>query len=559
MGKGDWTTIERFLQNLPFPALGLDEQGRFSFANPMACSLLDQAEDEILGRRADQLIPGIGGFPSDQRNIQFCGSRWRIWQMTYSRRRILLLTPEDVPAGREENFSPLDVDAVISSLYDDVIITDGKGKILKASGNFEKIYGKRSDELIGKTVKQLESEKVFHPSVTLKVLKEKTKLTDVQVTKGGRRVLVTGVPVFKENGEIFRVICYSRDITEPIRLKEHLSMMEQEMARLQSELDALRREKLGDNDFISVNPSMKRSLEMARKVAQVDVNVLLLGESGVGKTAIARYIHKHSHRADGPFIEVNCGAIPEALFESEFFGYEPGSFTGASKQGKAGFAELAHGGTLFLDEVSELSFSAQVKVLKFIQEKSYYRIGGTRLRRSDFRLIAATNKDLEKLVREGRFREDLFFRLNVVPITIPPLRERQEDLLPLIRYFLDKYRKKYRREKTLDPRAVDCLLEYSWPGNVRELENLVERLVVTVESEVIRLEDLPERVRHPEIHAPYLLDGNRTLPAILAEVEKKILIEAKKRCRSTTEMARMLGISQSTVVRKWHKYFPPDS
>ncbi len=558
MGKGDWTTIERFLQNLPFPVLGLDEQGRFSFANRVARSLLDREEGEILGRRADQWIPGVEGFLPDRQSVRLLGNRWSIWQVTYSQRRILLLTPEDVPSAREENFSSFDVDAVIRSLYDDVIITDGKGKILKASGNFEKIYGRRPEELIGKTVKQLESEKVFHPSITLKVLKKKTKLTDVQITRGGRRVLVTGVPVFKKNGEIDRVICYSRDITEPIRLKEHLSMMEQEMARIQSELDALRREKLGENEFVAVNRSMKRSLEMARKVAQVDVNVLLLGESGVGKTAIARYIHKHSHRADGPFIEVNCGAIPDALFESEFFGYEPGSFTGARRQGKAGFAELAHGGTLFLDEVSELSFSAQVKVLKFIQEKSYYRIGGTRLQRSDFRLIAATNKDLEKLVKEGRFREDLFFRLNLVPITVPPLRERQEDLLPLIQYFLEKYRKKYRREKILDPRAVDCLLEYSWPGNVRELENLVERLVVTVESKVIRLEDLPERVRHPEIHAPYLLDGNRTLPAILAEVEKKILMEAKRRCRSTTAMAKMLGISQSTVVRKLHKYFPPD-
>jgi PAS domain S-box-containing protein len=560
MGKKGWTTVELFLQNLPFPAFVLDERENLSFANRVVCSLLDQKEDEILGMRMDQFIPELGRFRSEgNRNIHFCGSRWRVWRVTYSRRRIFLLTPEeDAPSAREENLSWLDVDTMISSLYDDVIITDGKGKILKASGNFEKIYGKRSDELIGKTVRQLESEKVFQPSITLKVLKEKTKLTDIQMTKGGRRVLVTGIPVFKKNGEILRVICYSRDITEPVRLKEHLSMMEQEMARIQSELDALRREKLGDNEFVAVNSSMKRSLEMARKVAPVDVNVLLQGESGVGKTAIARYIHRQSHRADGPFIEVNCGAIPEALFESEFFGYEPGSFTGASKKGKTGFAELAHGGTLFLDEISELSFSAQVKVLKFIQEKRYYRIGGTRLRESDFRLIAATNKDLEKMVREGRFREDLYFRLNVVPITIPPLRTRQEDILPLIRYFLDKYRKKYRREKTLDSRAIDCLLEYSWPGNVRELENLIERLVVTVETEVIRPGDLPERVKQPEIHTPYLLDGNRTLPAILAEVEKKILVEAKKRCKSTTEMAKVLGISQSTVVRKWHKYFPPD-
>lgn len=247
MGKKGWTTVELFLQNLPFPAFVLDERENLSFANRVVCSLLDQEEDEILGMRMDQFIPELGRFRSEgNRNIHFCGSRWRVWRVTYSRRRIFLLTPEeDAPSAREENLSWLDVDTMISSLYDDVIITDGKGKILKASGNFEKIYGKRSDELIGKTVRQLESEKVFQPSITLKVLKEKTKLTDIQMTKGGRRVLVTGIPVFKKNGEILRVICYSRDITEPVRLKEHLSMMEQEMARIQSELDAFKKRKTG--------------------------------------------------------------------------------------------------------------------------------------------------------------------------------------------------------------------------------------------------------------------------------------------------------------------------
>ncbi len=559
MGEKGWPTADQFLQNLPFPVLGLDGHGCVTFANRMACSLLDRREEEILGMQAEQLIPGIGRTRSDRnRNIPFCGSRWSVWRVMCSRRRFLLLTPEEkAPSAWEENALSLDADTVLRSLYDDVIITDSRGKILKVSGDFEKIYGKRSEELIGKTVRQLESEKVFQPSITRKVLKEKTKWTDVQRTKGGRRVLVTGVPVFKKNGDIFRVICYSRDITEPVRLQEHLNAMEQEMARLQSELDALRREKRDDGGFVAVNGSMKRSLEMARKVAQVDVHVLLQGESGVGKTAIARYIHQQSNRAGGPFIEVNCGAIPESLFESEFFGYEPGSFTGAGSKGKAGFAERAHGGTLFLDEISELSFSAQVKVLKFIQEKRYYRIGGTRPQESDFRLIAATNRNLENLVREGRFREDLYFRLNVVPITIPPLRERQEDILPLIRHFLDKYRRKYRREKELDAGAVEGLLKYSWPGNVRELENLMERLVVTVEERVIRMRDLPEKMRQPEENFSALFNGDRTLPAILAEVEKQILMEAKKRCRSTTEMAKVLGISQSTVVRKWHKYFPP--
>jgi PAS domain S-box-containing protein len=447
-----------------------------------------------------------------------------------------------------------DLEEVIGSLYDDVLISNAHGTILKVSGHFKRLYGKPSDQLIGKTVHELEQEGVFTPSITKLVLQEKTKQIGIQKTEGGRRVLVTGVPVFDRKGRFVRVICFSRDITEPMRLKEHFTLMEQEMERLRSELDNLRQEAMDSSELVAVHPSMKHTLQTARRVAQVDVHVLLQGESGVGKTAMARYIHQHSPRSKGPFIEVNCGAIPEALFESELFGYEEGAFTGAKREGKMGFAELADQGTLFLDEVGELPKPLQVKVLKLIQEKQFYRIGGSRPVKSDFRLITATNRDLEERVKAREFREDLYFRLHVVPITVPPLRQRPEDLLALIDVLLDRYCRKHGLRKTLDARVKKQLMEYPWPGNVRELENLLERLVVVSPSDTIHLEDLPGQFQQAAPLTSLENVKGKTLPEIVAQVERDLLLQARQAGKSTTEIAKMFGISQSTVVRKLQRY-----
>jgi transcriptional regulator with PAS, ATPase and Fis domain len=305
--------------------------------------------------------------------------------------------------------------------------------------------------------------------------------------------------------------------------------------------------------MVARSSAMKNVLRSALKVAEVDVNVVLLGESGVGKSHLARWIHQKSPRRDGPFIEVNCGAIPEPLFESEFFGYEAGAFTGAHRKGKMGLAEMAEGGTLFLDEVAELSPLNQVKLLKFIQEKQFYRVGGTRLLKVDCRIIAATNQDLKALVQEKRFREDLYFRLHVVPIAIPPLRERREDVLPLIEQFLEFFSRKYHCEKKLDGAAMMALSGHDWPGNVRELMNTLEQLVVTSSTPLITAEDLPAHLRErPESESVW--DGSKTLSELLEEVERQALIRARQRCRTTVEMARALGISQPSVVRKMKKY-----
>ncbi|SFE87279.1 sigma-54 interaction domain-containing protein [Alteribacillus iranensis] len=441
---------------------------------------------------------------------------------------------------------------ILESLQDDLLVTDVSGTITKVTHTMKKLYGVENDELVGQSVYDLEKAGIFKPAVTPMVKKNKKRTTIIQTTNDNKKLLVTGIPVFDDNGDLWRIATYSHDVTELVNIKDYLSEMEEEMERVLYELNRLRGQYLQEYGFIARSSTMKRCLEMARQVADVDVNVLLLGESGVGKTQIAKMVHKESPRKDGPFIEVNCGAIPETLFESEFFGYAGGTFTGSNKNGKVGLAELAEGGTLFLDEVGELSLNNQVKVLKFIQEKEFYPVGGRKSKKVDFRLISATNRPLEKLVQEDKFREDLFFRLNVVPITIPPLRERTPDIIPLIEHFVQEFSEKYEREIQLEKGAMKLLSEHDWRGNVRELMNVIERLIVTTPSNVLKPEDIWMPNKSTDQQDKFSFQGS--LPETLASVEEKIIKEAASQCRTTTEMAEWLGISQPSVVRKLKKY-----
>jgi TyrR family helix-turn-helix protein len=445
-------------------------------------------------------------------------------------------------------------EAILYSLQEDILVTNTDGIILKVSEATGGIYNVKSDDMIGRSVYDLEKEGVFTPILTPLVLNEKKKITLVQTTNKGKKLLVTGIPVFDQNNELVRIVSYSHDVTELLNMKKYLTDIEEEMERVKSELEMLRNLHLFTDGMIATGDEMKKVLHIALQVAEVDVNVLLLGESGVGKSHIAKFIHNKSPRKDGPFIEVNCGAIPESLFEAEFFGYETGSFTGANKKGKVGLAELAEGGTLFLDEIGELSKANQVKILKFIQEKQFYRVGGTKLRTVDFRILAATNKDLEKDVEENKFRQDLFFRLNVVPITIPPLRMRTTDIIPLINYFTKYFSEKYNRQRTLDEGVIHQLLVQEWKGNVRELINLIERLVVTSSNQLISIDQLPDRYLKSFSDPSSIDDGGRTLSDILANVEKQVLKNARQRYKTTVQMAKVLGISQPSIVRKLKKY-----
>ncbi|MBC2724121.1 MAG: sigma 54-interacting transcriptional regulator, partial [Desulfosporosinus sp.] len=329
------------------------------------------------------------------------------------------------------------------------LVTDREGIIVRVSEGTGDIYDINSDELLGKSVYTLEQEGLFTPLVTPIVLEKKKKVTLVQTTKQGRKLLVTGIPVEDPKGEVVQIVSYSHDVTELMEVKKYLDSMEDEMHRVKTELELLRKQNVLTDGLVSNSEKMQHVLKTAVNVSNVDVNVLLLGESGVGKTHLAKFIHNKSPRCKGPFIEVNCGAIPDHLFEAEFFGYEAGAFTGASRNGSLGLVELANNGTLFLDEIGELSLSHQVKILKLIQEKQFYRVGGRKPKTVEFRLIAATNKNPEEAVQAKEFREDLFFRLSVVPITIPSLRERPEDIYPLITHFVQQFENKYDRKRQL--------------------------------------------------------------------------------------------------------------
>ncbi len=339
-------------------------------------------------------------------------------------------------------------------------------------------------------------------------------------------------------------------------MKMYVKMMEGEMESIKNELRELQNKQSADPHIIAKSEQMKNVVELINRVAHTDITVLFTGESGVGKSLLAEHLHNWSGRK-GNFVTINCSSIPETLLESELFGYDAGAFTGANPKGKKGLVEEAENGTLFLDEIGELPMNLQAKLLTLIQKKEFFRIGDTKPKSVNFRLVAATNVDLIERVRIGKFRADLYFRLSVIHIPIPSLRERREDLLSLIMNLTQTFNSRYQQEKVLDHAVIDSLLQYDWPGNVRELGNLIERLVLTVEDNLIQLNHLPSK--HVSSNLP---DGalsvqalkNKTLPEIMEEVEAQVLKGAFERCNSTTEMSRYLGVSQPTIVRKLKKY-----
>lgn len=450
-----------------------------------------------------------------------------------------------------------ELDAVIAFSSDEILIADREGKILRANRLFEENFGVSLDSVLGKTVDELEKKKIFYPSVTRLVLDKKEAQTVIQSRRDGRKLLATGTPAFNDDGSVFRVVVNTRDITKLNRLKQKLEEAELLKNRYQQELVELRQGYLGSSDLIAESPAMVELIKMAQKIAAVDSTVLLTGESGVGKGMIARFIHSCSPRSVKPFTVVNCGAIPENLLESELFGYAGGAFTGALKEGKIGKLELANEGTLFLDEIADLPLNLQVKLLHVIQEGVISRIGSTRDIKLNLRFIAATNRDIATLVEEGKFREDLYFRLDVIPLLVPPLRERREDIRKLTAAFLEKLNRRYQRQKTFSAEALRVLEHYQWPGNVRELENLIERMLIVAEVDEISPQDLPRYLRGGDNKESILQSVKGDLPPLkeaLEALEKDLLSKALQRYRTTYEIAKALQVDQSTIVRKLHKH-----
>ncbi|WP_333657423.1 sigma-54 interaction domain-containing protein [Tissierella praeacuta] len=443
--------------------------------------------------------------------------------------------------------------AILDASNDGIHITDGKGVTLRFNKSCERIDGVKSDYVIGKHMEELVAEGIYSESVALAVIKEKKQISMLQQVNG-KEVIGTGTPIFK-NGELYRIVINSRDITELRDLKRSLEEAKLINKKYQQELDIISsKDKAKNNNIIYNSEKMDKIIDLALRVAKVDSTVLIEGESGVGKGVLSYFLHNNSLRYNKPFIKINCGAIPENLLESELFGYEKGSFTGANKEGKVGLIQLADKGTLFLDEIGELPLNLQVKLLNVIQNRELTKVGGTNIIPVDIRIIAATNRNLQDMIKNKTFREDLYYRLNVVPITIPPLRERKEDIPPLILNFLNRFNEKYNYNKKISPEAMKILLRYNWSGNIREVENLIERLVVTTNDDIINKQDIIDcQLVSITDYSSFDINKISSYKNIIAEYEKKLLLDIMSKCKSTHEMAEILDLDRSTIRKKFKR------
>ncbi|CDQ19046.1 sigma-54 interaction domain-containing protein [Halobacillus karajensis] len=447
-----------------------------------------------------------------------------------------------------------ELDAIIENSYDGIYITDHKGVTWKTNSAIERITGIPKEYYIGKSVDALIKRGILKNSVTHRVVKQRRIVSLVQENYEGKETLITGAPVFNEEGAVEKVVTNIRDLSDLNELQTKLSRMNQLNDKYKKELDLLKNRTSRLGGLVIQSEPMKRIYDTAERIAHVNATVLILGETGVGKDILAKHIFKESARSsEGEFIKINCGAIPDDLLESELFGYEQGAFTGASQKGKPGMFEMADKGVLFLDEIGELPLLLQVKLLRVLQENEIQRIGGTKPRKVDVRIIAATNRDLKEMVEQGKFREDLYYRLNVLPISIPPLKDRRDDILPLMEMFLKQANEKYDMSKRIDSKVNDFFFSYKWPGNIREMSNLIERLVVTTPEDIIRMENLP-----PEYQDTTDVDlmPSSILPLKEAAelAEEKVLKLAVEKYKNTYDIAKAIETSQPTVVRKLRKY-----
>ena len=465
----------------------------------------------------------------------------------------------DLPHSFEENINLDGLFDILSPknnlvLADDMMLSDADGIILRVSENYERNFGFTHDSIVGKSAFDLEANGTFRPCITAEVIRQKKKITATQtINHTHKNVMTVGIPLFDQNGVLKYAVCFNTVSMEQINtiqqnyrhLQDSLQQYTQEIAELRLRATA--------TDLVVKSPAMQRLWTLILNTANTKANILITGETGVGKSAVAKAIHAISNRANGPFIEVNCAVLHENLIESELFGYEKGAFTGAASAGKIGKIELANHGTLFLDEIGELPPHIQSKLLQLIQEKTIERVSGTKRIELDFRLLVATNRNLEEEVQRGLFRSDLFYRLNVIRIHIPPLRQRKEDIVPMAHQFLARFCGEYNKSLTCSPRFLAFLEQYDWPGNVRQLENLMERLVITAQDPILDIPALPLEYTADASAPAELLPGG-TLAERMDAYEAQIIRDSYQRCGTTVAVARELGISQATAARKIAKY-----
>lgn len=440
---------------------------------------------------------------------------------------------------------------LLQSEDDAITIVDTKKKVIYWNNAAEQTYQITKEQIINQSITDFFSQDDL---MVMKVLKTMKPVKNAyHRPRKDKHVVVNTSPVFNQENTLIGVISIERDVTHIVKLNDNLESTSQELQELKQKMSP----SSPSSPFaklVGESQALHQMIRLASKTADTDATTLILGESGTGKEVCARAIHDASNRKNAPFIPVNCGAIPQALFESELFGYESGSFTGAEKGGKAGKIEMADGGTIFLDEVGELPLDMQVKLLRVLQENRIYRIGDSRGKQIDVRFIAATNQDLEKLMQENKFRSDLFYRLNVIQLTMPPLRDRKKDIEILAETFLKQFALKYQTSiPELPAETMEVLRHYHWPGNIREIRNLMERVIILLEGTTLTRQDilsfLPVSFSNPP------LTHTESLPLEKENMEKVSIEQALELCNGNkSKAARQLGISRVTLYQKIKKY-----
>lgn len=458
----------------------------------------------------------------------------------------------------QENTVGINFRLVCDHLYDGIHITNGEGRILYINQAYTRTTGIRPEELLGRLVSEIEGD-LYTGSVTGRVIRLKKRVNSVAyIRRLNKEVLVTGTPVFDNEGHLTLVVTNTRDFPELKRLEARLSALAMQQEQTNRELAYLRNRQFDGQEMVYCSPAMESVMHLVSAVAPTDATVLITGESGTGKELVANALYQRSDRNGKPFIKLNCAAIPAELLESELFGYDEGAFTGARRAGKAGIFELANQGVLLLDEIGDMPLPLQSKLLRVLQSRSLRRIGGNSSIQLDVRLLASTNKDLLAEVKAGHFREDLYYRLNVVPIPLPPLRQRKEDIPLLANFFCQQFSRKYGRSTHFTQDALSLLIAYDWPGNIRELENLVERMVITCPSGALSRQYVTDALT-PPILLPFSTSVSDSLKNQMRAYEQSLITRAIQEAGSIRKAAHLLQVDHSTLVKKCRLYGIPSN
>jgi PAS domain S-box-containing protein len=439
---------------------------------------------------------------------------------------------------------------ILENIHNGVMITDAAGKVLFFSKAYGEFLGIKPEETTGKYCWEVLENTRMH-------IVAQTGIAEINHPHRikGQDMVVQRIPIVK-NGKVIAVFgqVMFKDIRDVHLLAKKLDLLESKVELYEKELESLRSSRYTINNIIGHSEKIVRVKQLALRAAQTTAPVLLMGESGTGKELFAHAIHHAGDRRPYPFIRLNCAAIPKELLEAELFGYEAGAFTGAANKGKAGKFELAHRGSIFLDEIGDLPLDMQPKLLRVLEEKEMERVGGNRMSKADFRLIAATHENLENLVEQGRFRNDLFFRLNVIPIHIPPLRERKEDIPLIIGHLLKNLNRELGTHMVnISPEVMSLFQHHRWPGNVRELANILERTLHTTNGDTMKIEHLPllfqnmvERSAKTDV---------TTLKRIKADVERETMLHAMRVSNNNkSKAAKLLGIHRTALYKKFKKF-----